>query len=202
MAPTAPWIAELDALLAPFGGYTTFAPADIEVLRTLMTELHVPAHQPLYDRFTPPRHDYLILQGGVKCVTQHPDGERILFFAFEGEAIGYPDLNTPWDVLPKTEQFETLEPCRLLRFDHEAFARAARTHPALLVLENLTLKEYINFLQRRLHAQLSTTAAARYEQLLRYEPHLPQRVPQHLLANYLGMSPETLSRIRAQRAGT
>jgi CRP-like cAMP-binding protein len=44
------------------------------------------------------------------------------------------------------------------------------------------------------------SATQRYENLLARSPHLLQRVPQYMIASYLGVTPESLSRIRAKRA--
>lgn len=50
---------------------------------------------------------------------------------------------------------------------------------------------------RREQQMLTMTAEERYDRLFREAPHLFQLVPLHHLASYLGMRPETLSRIRA-----
>lgn len=53
--------------------------------------------------------------------------------------------------------------------------------------------------QRELSLLLET-AGQRYERLLRDAPHIQQLVPQYLIAAYLGIQPETLSRIRRRRS--
>lgn len=50
-------------------------------------------------------------------------------------------------------------------------------------------------LQQRILSLLTSTAEQRYEELLKKLPHLIQRVPKRLLASYLGVSRETLSRL-------
>lgn len=52
--------------------------------------------------------------------------------------------------------------------------------------------------QRRLNATLSTTAEKRYEEFAKNKPQFIQRFPQHLIASFLGITKETLSRIRKQ----
>ncbi|QKZ15317.1 Crp/Fnr family transcriptional regulator [Spirosoma sp. KUDC1026] len=52
--------------------------------------------------------------------------------------------------------------------------------------------------QKRLHASINYTADVRYEELMRLYPEFLQRFPQHLIASYLGITKETLSRIRHQ----
>src|ERR1700754_4170752 len=49
---------------------------------------------------------------------------------------------------------------------------------------------------KRMHAAISFNAEERYEDLVRTYPHFLQRFPQNMIASYLGISPETLSRIR------
>ncbi|TDX00893.1 Crp/Fnr family transcriptional regulator [Dinghuibacter silviterrae] len=50
--------------------------------------------------------------------------------------------------------------------------------------------------QKRINAALSMTAEERYEDLAKNYPQFLQRFPQNMIASYLGVSPETLSRIR------
>jgi CRP-like cAMP-binding protein len=50
--------------------------------------------------------------------------------------------------------------------------------------------------QKRIYSLIALTAQQRYEQFTKESPDLVQKVPQYIIANYLGISPETLSRIR------
>lgn len=50
--------------------------------------------------------------------------------------------------------------------------------------------------QKRIHASISLTAEERYLELLNNNPVFLQRFPQNMIASYLGITPETLSRIR------
>ena len=51
---------------------------------------------------------------------------------------------------------------------------------------------------KRIISALTNSAEERYQAFLDKYPSIAQRVPQHMLASYLGISPETLSRIRKQ----
>ena len=51
-------------------------------------------------------------------------------------------------------------------------------------------------MQRRLAGSLTLSAEQRYQNLTQSCPTIPQRVPQHMMASFLGITPETLSRIR------
>lgn len=52
--------------------------------------------------------------------------------------------------------------------------------------------------QRRLNSAISNTAEKRYEEFAENYPQFIQRFPQHLIASFLGITKETLSRIRKQ----
>jgi CRP-like cAMP-binding protein len=52
--------------------------------------------------------------------------------------------------------------------------------------------------QKRIHSALSMTAEERFDDLANTYPQFLQRFPQNMIASYLGISPETLSRIRAR----
>jgi CRP-like cAMP-binding protein len=52
--------------------------------------------------------------------------------------------------------------------------------------------------QRRLNSTISNTAEKRYEEFADNHPQFIQRFPQHLIASYLGITKDTLSRVRKQ----
>ncbi|MCB0509281.1 MAG: Crp/Fnr family transcriptional regulator, partial [Bacteroidetes bacterium] len=53
-------------------------------------------------------------------------------------------------------------------------------------------------LQRRIIMLMSASAKERYEHFLETYPELPNRLPQRLIASYLGITPEALSKIRGE----
>ena len=59
----------------------------------------------------------------------------------------------------------------------------------------ITSEAYIQ-LQRRLTSIISLTLEERYKDLTANYPDIIQRVPQHMIASYMGLTPETLSRVR------
>lgn len=52
--------------------------------------------------------------------------------------------------------------------------------------------------QHRLNSMMMLSAEERYLSFIKKYPQIVQRVPQHMIASYLGIKPETLSRIRKQ----
>jgi len=53
--------------------------------------------------------------------------------------------------------------------------------------------------QNRIHAGISYSAEEKYHDFLKTHPTLVNRVPQHMIASFLGLSPETLSRVRTKK---
>ena len=99
---------------------------------------------------------------------------------------------------PSRYQIETLEDAELLLVSsagmQELRARIPALHEAMRRTEEADMISYIN----RLHAVISLPAQERYEEFMRTCPLFDQRFPQTLIASYLGVSAETLSRIRKQ----
>lgn len=63
------------------------------------------------------------------------------------------------------------------------------------------IEEAMAGVQRRNAALLQLSAEARYERLLQTRPEVVRRMPQYVVASYLGITPEALSRIRRRRVG-
>jgi CRP-like cAMP-binding protein len=71
--------------------------------------------------------------------------------------------------------------------------------PRLERFFRLLLQKHVGVLQERLFEHIAATAEDRYDSFLEHYPSLSNRIPQNQIANYLGVSPEFLSRIRKRR---
>jgi CRP-like cAMP-binding protein len=74
------------------------------------------------------------------------------------------------------------------------------TVPAIKLLTQALDKGSYIASQKRIHAAISLTAEERYMEFYKQNPVFFQRFPQNMIASYLGVSPETLSRIRKAAA--
>lgn len=72
--------------------------------------------------------------------------------------------------------------------------------PGLQELNHTLLNNFIRFMQRRINMLLSATAEERYLDFIKLYPSLTLRVPQWMIASYLGITPESLSRVRKDLA--
>lgn len=61
------------------------------------------------------------------------------------------------------------------------------------------LTKRLNALQNRVVMLISTNAIERYEHFVSAYPNIADRVPQHMIASYIGVTPETLSAAKARR---
>jgi CRP-like cAMP-binding protein len=102
---------------------------------------------------------------------------------------------------PSVYNIEALEDCELLLVTKPDLNDLKITVPAInRMVEKMNQRSYITH-QQRIHSSISNTAEDRYTHLMETYPQFLQRFPQNMIASYLGISPETLSRIRKQMAG-
>jgi CRP-like cAMP-binding protein len=102
---------------------------------------------------------------------------------------------------PSTRFIQAVEDTRLLRISYDNLQRLYEelTHGqkfGRLVAEQL----FVSHLQK-LTSFYRDTADQRYDHFLRLFPGLADRLPQYVVASYVGIKPQSLSRLRAQRAG-
>lgn len=109
------------------------------------------------------------------------------------------DLKSFFSQSPSKYNIEALEDSYLLRISHERFEQLLTEIPRLeRYFRILFQKAYINALDR-LNATMWETAMDRYNEMLKENPEIFQRVPLVYIASYLGITPESLSRIRRQK---
>ncbi|UOQ54886.1 Crp/Fnr family transcriptional regulator [Hymenobacter cellulosivorans] len=120
--------------------------------------------------------------------------EHILTFAVENWWIG--DLQSLASGLPARFNIDAIEDSVVLLIRKEEFDRLCQAIPALQQLVNALLHRSFLAQQNRIHTTISYSAEEKYRIFLQEFPVFARRIPQHMVASYLGMTTETLSRIR------
>ncbi|WP_026629854.1 Crp/Fnr family transcriptional regulator [Dyadobacter alkalitolerans] len=73
--------------------------------------------------------------------------------------------------------------------------------PAIAQMLRVMDDRHVIALNKRINSMICTTAEMRYQEFERKNPHFLQRFPQHFIASYLGITKESLSRLRRQSCG-
>lgn len=153
------------------------------------------------------KKQYLLQEGDVcKCLsfvnkgllksyfTDEKGGENINMFAFEGWWIS--DFKSFINQEKAVLNIDAVEETELLMITLQDYDKLMLKIPVMdryfriLYQNSLVTKDY------RLIASNSYTAEEKYLQLVQKNPEMIKRVPHNLIASYLGLAPETISRIR------
>ncbi|SMO58104.1 Crp/Fnr family transcriptional regulator [Gracilimonas mengyeensis] len=120
--------------------------------------------------------------------------KRVIRFAFEGWWMA--NLQSFFTGKPTRLNIEVLEDSELLILDRKNHEMLLEQVPPYERYHRIIVQNAYVALQRRVENALGLTAEEKYERLIAESPAFLNRVPQHLIASYIGVSPETLSRVR------
>ena len=122
--------------------------------------------------------------------------EVTLQFAVEDWWVS--DINSFQDQNVSNMYIETLEDCELLMLSRQSKEELLAEVPKLERMFRLMIQRHLSAVQNRLFKTITHTAIEKYLEFLNRYPAIPQRVPQHYIASYLGISPEFLSKLRTR----
>ena len=142
------------------------------------------------------RYFYLILKGSVKSYYQKDSKEVCLWFEFENEFVA--TIKT-FQGEPSNETIELLENSELIQFNTEPIKVLANTNLAISHMITNLITDHAEFLEERLYQLQFMSSKERYQPLIKVAPETLQKVSLTDIASYLGVSRETLSRIRAKK---
>jgi CRP-like cAMP-binding protein len=120
--------------------------------------------------------------------------ERIIQFAPEGWFIS--DLNSFLTNDNSNLNIDAIEDSELVLINQASHAHLENIIPEFFRFNCMQYRGAYIALQKRLTNMFTLNAEEKYIKLLNIYPDIMQRVPQHMIASYLGLKPETLSRIR------
>ncbi|MCI0751390.1 MAG: Crp/Fnr family transcriptional regulator [Flammeovirgaceae bacterium] len=144
------------------------------------------------------RFENFVTKGLLRAYTVDRDGdEHIAMFAMEGWWIS--DMFSFLTETPATQHIDALEDSEVLHIEKPDLEKLYREVPKFDRFFRILLQNAFVANQQRVIASISETAEEQYLNFIRKYPTLEQRIPHHQIASYLGITPETISRIRKQR---
>lgn len=143
------------------------------------------------------RKSYLITDGVARKFT-YADKKEVTteFFFRDNTAISFKSYISQ---KPSKEVIECLTDVTAETVDYKAFEIAKEKYPLLMEYDILLTELYIIWLEERLFNFHALNATERYEELLKKSPEYFHHLKLTHIASYLGISLETLSRIRAKK---
>lgn len=124
--------------------------------------------------------------------------EHVIQFAPENWIIS----DTTSQLLNEKSRFyiEAIEESTVIITKEGFFENLSKVYPDVAEKNQRLMFNHIKNLQNRVNALISTTAEERYMDFLKKYPNLMLRAPQWMVASYLGITPESLSRVRKELA--
>jgi CRP-like cAMP-binding protein len=140
---------------------------------------------------------YFVAKGCVQVFVYDDNGnENIRDFALEQSWLT--DINSFTHQTPSSEFFRTVEASELLAISKEDFQTMLTRIPQFeRVYRSILEQSYANSVYR-INTLVSLNALDRVRWVIEHQPKLLTRLPNKLVASYLGISPETLSRLKAK----
>ena len=158
------------------------------------TEKYFQKHQFLVQEEGYVERDHYIISGLVKAYHVDENGkEHIVQFAMEDCWIT--DTRALHEKSKASLNIYCIEPSRTISITRDGTEKLCEALPKM---EEFFRKKAISetiLLQRRILCLISNNATTRYNDLLQHYPQVIQRVPKTMIASYLGVSRETLSRL-------
>ena len=171
---------------------------EIEVVDTLIPIKEFKKGQLLLKEGNIAKECYFIIKGCVRSYQIINGEERTTQFFVESDPMA--SLLSYLNKIPANHYFDCIEDSTLavLNFDNEQ--KLYKHHPKFETLCRNSIEQEFGKQQEILQNFLTKNPEERYLMLLETRPELLQRVPQYHLATFLGVQPESLSRIRKRIA--
>jgi len=143
------------------------------------------------------RYEHFVIKGCFRSYFVDDRGdEHITYFAVEDYWIT--DLQSFISGEPATLYVEALEDSEVLQLSKNHLEELFQLVPQLNNYFRILYQKSIVSMNTRVLNAISSTADEHYLQFLKRYPFLEQRVPQYMIASYLGVTPEFLSKIRSR----
>lgn len=189
-----------DSLIKYIEDYISLNKKEIDILKSMTRIKKVRKRQFIVEQGEVCRYENYVVEGCLRCYHLDEEGqEHIVQFAVEDWWIA--DLQSFLTQSPANFSVDALEPSILIQFGHNELQELYNRIPKLERFFRLIIQNAFVASQKRIVASYSKDAGKRYIEFRNRYPNIETRVPQYMVASYLGITPEFLSKIRRRIAG-
>lgn len=173
----------------------TLSDDEVEKIRAVVIEKKLRRKQYLLQEGDVWKYNAFVCRGFLKTFSVDAKGqEHIMNFSPENYWTG--DRESLMNGTPAKFNIDAIEDAELILIEKQNFDTLCKNIPQLNDLVNAILQRSFIVSQNRIHAAISLTAEEKYQNFLDKFPSIANRIPQHMIASYIGVTPETLTRIR------
>jgi CRP-like cAMP-binding protein len=187
----------LNALVKTLSKYVTLTPEEVNIIESLFTFRTFRKRQYILQEGEITRHETFIVKGVTRTFEVDEKGqEHVLQFGLEDWWTG--DLYSFLTETPAKSNIDCLEDTQVYQITKPNLETLYEKVPKMerhfrIVIQNAYIAS-----TKRVASSLAKSATERYLDFTSQYPQIEQRVPNHLIASYLGITPQSLSRIRSQ----
>jgi CRP-like cAMP-binding protein len=175
--------------------------ADLAMVREKCTEKKMRKGQSLLHEGEIWSINCFVTSGCLRLYRTDKEGvEHTARFAIENWWIT--DMESYIHQKPSEYSIEALSSSTVIVWSKTAWQEILNTSPALKLFNDQLLERAYIASQKRIFSLISSNAAEKYFEFQKTYPNVFNKVPLHMVASYLGISRETLSRIRREYAKT
>lgn len=182
-------------LLEHVKNHVNTRPEDLFLFRSKLREVAVAKGKFLLQPNTYVKHEYFVVKGCLSAYYLDKKGNKhIVQFAIENWWLG--DFDAFYNGVSSKLYIEALEDSTLLSINHDDLETLLLEAPVFERYFRLLVTSAFISLRKRILSSLGKNVKERYLEFCESYPNIEGRVPNYQIANYLGASPESLSRAR------
>lgn len=182
-------------LLAHISRRVTLDEAETALLTPFFEPRHLKRKELFLRQGDVARYEAYLIKGCMQAFyTDEADKQHVVRFALDDWWVS--DIVSFNNQTPSLYTIEAVEDCDLLVYSKAGKEALLTQIPKLEKFFRIRYQTALMALQRRITDQMSRSADERYAELMAKFPQLEQRLPQHVIASYLGITPQHLSRIK------
>lgn len=187
-----------EALRKYISDKVSISDAEFEIIKQAFTPKTLRKRQYLLQEGEVCRYAAFVVKGALRqYVVDQKGSEHITQFAIENWWIS--DRDSMANETPSNYNIDAIEDSELLLITKESTSELEKKVPAFREMMS-SIKERRSFAwQKRLLGALSYSAEDKYNEFIKTYPEFTQRIPQRMIASFLGITPETVSRLRHDR---